>query len=249
MVYWRSSIRFPQQSFLSGMSYDTSPYIYVIYTQKRFTSVRVLPMILCIPHFSSTYVLHPFLLKILFMSNHVLLFSMHFVTYMFYLYSCFSIFLLMIMFYISLCHIHVLYQVMFYVGLCFPRICVLFPILIFSLFPFFLTAIRSPYCNMHLNAVKSITGWQDLASEWHSNPTVKKENTDVQLCPAVGPDACTPDDRPGQPSLYPRHSLYQFYWNCYHGAGSRDSLISMLKQSCSGYTLFLQKNDTASHIY
>ena len=131
----------------------------------------------------------------------------------------------------------------------FPQYYVLFHILIFSLFSFFLTAVRSPYCNMHLNTVKSITGWQDLASEWHSDPIVKHGNTDVQLCHAVGPDACPPDDCPGQPSLYPRHSLYQFDSNCYHGAESRDSLISMLKHSCPGCTLFLQQNDTKNHMY
>ena len=135
------------------------------------------------------------------MSNHVLLFSMNYAPYTFYLSSCFITFLLMIMFYISLCHTHVLYQIMFYDGLRFRQYCVLFHILIFSLFSFFLTAVRSPYCNMHLDTVKSITGWQDLASEWHSDPIVKHGNTDVQLFHAVGPDACPPDDCPGQPSL------------------------------------------------
>ena len=102
---------------------------------------------------------------------------------------------------------------------------------------------------MHLKTVEELTGWQDIASQWDSNPIIHHNGRPVGLCRSCGPNARTPDGSPDQTNVHPRHSLYQFDTKKFLGPKYLDLLILTIKLSCIGCTLFLQQKNTNKHTY
>ena len=102
---------------------------------------------------------------------------------------------------------------------------------------------------MRFDIVSSIQAWQDDASSWVSNPIINHGGTNVSLSEAVGNKATTPTGLPNPPQCYPTKSKYQFDPLQFSGPNAYPALRDMLKNACTGCTLYEQRKDTTKHIY
>jgi len=96
---------------------------------------------------------------------------------------------------------------------------------------------------MDLSLTDSLKSILVSSLHWQQLPVVLHDGASVELCHAIGENACTPPNAPNQPEMYPRRSHYQFDSKVYKGIQAADDIIKLVKSFCPGCRLYSQRTN------